>query len=236
MANGQIVGTPNTACFSDVQLFRLKTVMQESKLHAGSFIYREGDPANKLYYLVHGSVRITKATDDGRQLTIYLHQQGDLFGQVDPFHESAHSFGAEALEDTVIGVISRKALEEQLSQHGEFAVEFMKWMGLMHRLTQTRMRDLILFGKMGALCSLLIRLGNTYGAETEGRIKITKKLTNTELSDMIGTTRESINRMLSDLKKDEVISSDKGYLVIEKLDYLRNLCCCEHCPKEICRV
>ncbi|WP_425463900.1 Crp/Fnr family transcriptional regulator [Paenibacillus taihuensis] len=237
LANGQHVGTPNTACFSAVQLSRLKNVMQECKLSAGSFIYREGDPADKLYFLVHGSVRITKATDDGRQLTIYLHQQGDLFGQVDPFHESAHSFGAEVIEDAVVGMIPRKALEAQLSQHGEFAVEFMKWMGLMHRMTQTRMRDLILFGKTGALCSLLIRLVNTYGVESsEGHIKITRKLTNTELGDMIGTTRESVNRMLSDLKKDQIISNDKGYLVIENLEYLRSLCFCEKCPKEICRV
>jgi CRP/FNR family transcriptional regulator len=123
-----------------------------------------------------------------------------------------------------------------LLQHGDLAVEFMKWIGLMNRLTQSKLRDLMLSGKLGILCSLLIRLGNTYGIEQGGRILISNKLTNSELADMIGTTRESVNRILGDLKKAGVISYEDGHIVIQDLDYLRDTCQCENCPKEICRV
>lgn len=181
-------------------------------------------------------MRITKATDDGKHLVIYMHQEGDLFGQVDPFHESAHFFSAEILEDATVGIIQQQDLEVLLWQHGDLAVEFMKWMGLMHRLTQTKLRDLMLFGKLGTLCSMLIRLGNTYGIEKDGRILISKKLTNSELADMIGTTRESVNRILGDLKKAGAISYEDGHIVIQDLDYLRDTCHCENCPKEICRI
>jgi CRP/FNR family transcriptional regulator len=210
--------------------------MYENVFPAGSHLFWEGDPADKLYFLHKGRVRITKATDDGKRLVIYMHQEGDLFGQMDSFHESAHFFSAEILEDATVGIIQHQDLEVLLWRHGGLAVEFIKWMGLMHRLTQTKLRDLMLFGKLGTLCSLLIRLGNTYGTEKDGRILISKKLTNSELADMIGTTRESVNRILGDLKNAGAIFYEDGHIVIQDLGYLRDTCHCENCPKAICRI
>lgn len=217
-------------------LDKLKSIMYTKQVEKGSYLFWEGDPADKLYFVISGRIRTTKTSDSGRSFTMYLHQQGDLFGQLDPFQDSAHGFSAEVTEDGEIGIIQRKDLEVLLWQHGELAIEFMKWMGLMHRLTQTKFRDLMMFGKPGALCSLLIRLSNTFG-ETRGRnIYIDFKINNTEMADMIGATRESVNRMLSDLKKEEVIGYQDGHFIIKDIDYLRNVCHCENCPKEICRM
>ncbi|MFD0710656.1 Crp/Fnr family transcriptional regulator [Paenibacillus sp. GCM10027626] len=216
---------------------KLESIMYTRNMEKGSYLFWEGDSADKLYYIIEGRVRTTKASDNGRTLTMYLHQHGDLIGQMDPFQESTHSFSAEMTEDGKVGVIQRKDLEVLLWQHGDLAVEFMKWMGLMHRLTQTKFRDLMMFGKTGALCSLLIRLSNSYGITHEnGNIHIDLKVNNTEMADMIGATRESVNRMLSDLKKDEVVEFENGHIVIKNVQYLRDVCHCENCPKEVCRM
>jgi CRP-like cAMP-binding protein len=215
---------------------KLRGIMYTKQMEKGSYLFWEGDSADKLYYIISGRVRTTKTTDSGRSLTMYLHQTGDLFGQMDPFKDSMHTFSAEATEDCKIGIIQRKDLEVLLWQHGDLAVEFMKWMGLMHRLTQTKFRDLMMFGKTGALCSLLIRLSNSYGVARKDEIFIDIKMNNSEMADMIGATRESVNRMLSDLKKDDVIEYEDGHVVIKDLAYLRDVCRCENCPKEICRM
>ncbi|ACT03861.1 Crp/Fnr family transcriptional regulator [Paenibacillus sp. JDR-2] len=215
---------------------KLDSIMYKRAYEKGSCLFWEGDAADKLYFIMKGRVRAVKSTDSGRTLTLYLYQKGDLIGQMDPFPDSVHSFRAEVTEDAKIGVIQRKDLEVLLWQHGDLAVEFMRWMGLMHRLTQTKFRDLMMFGKTGALCSLLIRLSNSYGKPTAEHIFITLKISNSEMADMIGATRESVNRMLSDLKKDDVIAYEDGHLIIKNLRYLRETCCCENCPKEICRM
>jgi CRP/FNR family transcriptional regulator len=233
---GQTGSVHNTDCFSEGNLSRLKEIMYVGHFPAGAQLYWEGDPADKLYFLYKGKVRITKSTNDGKQLIIYMHQEGDMFGQVDSVDGSSHSFGAEVMEDATVGIVQQKDLEMLLWRHGDLAVEFMRWMGLMHRLTQTKFRDLMLFGKPGALCSLLIRLGNTYGSEEEEGILITKKLTNSELASMIGTTRESVNRILGDLKKAGAISYEHGHIVIRDILYLRDICHCENCHKDICRI
>lgn len=214
----------------------LQGIMYIKNAEKGSSLFWEGDKADKLFFIFGGRVRTTKSSDSGRTLTLYLHQKGDLIGQMDPFNDSVHGFSAEVTEDAKVGVIQRKDLEVLLWQHGDLAVEFMKWMGLMHRLTQTKFRDLMMFGKTGALCSLLIRLSNSYGKEKDGGIFIDLKINNTEMADMIGATRESVNRMLSDLKKEDVILYADGHFTIKDLHYLRDICHCENCPKEICRM
>ncbi|WP_127530249.1 Crp/Fnr family transcriptional regulator [Paenibacillus kobensis] len=215
---------------------KLERIMYIKSMGKGSRLFWEGDPAAKLYFIIEGRVKTTKETDSGRTLTLYLHQKGDLIGQVDPFKDSVHTFSAEATHDCTVGIIQRSDLEALLWQNGDLAVEFMKWMGLMHRLTQTKFRDLMLFGKSGALCSLLIRLSNSYGIMNNNGIHIDLRINNSEMADMIGSTRESVNRMLSDLKKEDVIEYHDGHVVIKNLEYLRTECHCENCPKEICRM
>lgn len=125
---------------------------------------------------------------------------------MDPFQDSAQNFSAEVTLDSTVGVIMRKELEDPLRQHGDLAIEFMKWMGLMHRMTETKFRDLMMYGKPGALCSLLIRLSNSYGVPIGEHTLIDYKLSNSEMADMIGSTREGVNRILSDMRKEEAIA------------------------------
>ena len=226
----------NTGVFSPENFKLIEEIMYETKVAAGTHLYWEGDIADKFFFIKRGSVQITKSNDEGKLFILYMHLNGDLFGQLDGLHGSSHSMNAEVTEDSVICHILNKDLEVLMWQHGSLAVEFMKWMGMMHRMTQTKLRDLMMFGKPGALSSMLIRLANTYGTPRGDAIYITKKLTNTELADMIGATRESVNRMLSDLKRDEVIEQENSYIIIRKLDALREICQCENCPVNICRI
>ncbi|TDF96592.1 Crp/Fnr family transcriptional regulator [Paenibacillus piri] len=234
--NSNVDGNFNTACFSEENFGKLMDIMYEQKAEAGSHLFWEGETADKLYFIKRGRIQITKTNDDGKSFILYMYGKNDLFGQLDPFHQSIHSFNGEVMEDSVIGVIQQKDLEVLLWQHGDLAVEFMKWMGLMHRMTQTKFRDLMMFGKPGALCSTLIRLTNSYGKPNGSGIVITKKLSNSELADMIGATRESVNRMLSDLKKLDILTMENGLMVIQDIEHLRSICQCENCPKNICRI
>ncbi|MBM6386478.1 MULTISPECIES: Crp/Fnr family transcriptional regulator [Paenibacillus] len=226
----------NTNCFSEVNFNHLLVTMKDRTFPEGTHLYWEGDVSDKLYYMKRGRAQITKSTDEGKELIMYMYQSGDMIGQADPFFGSKHTFSAEVLEDSEIGVLEHKDLEMLICQHCDFAIDFMKWMGIHHRLTQTKFRDLMLYGKPGALCSTLIRLSNSYGEPHGDHVIIHKKITHTDLSNMIGATRESVNRMLSDLRKKDAIEYDNGMIVIKDLKMLQGICHCELCPNEICRI
>lgn len=222
--------------FSETNFDKLKSIMYAKQAKKGEYLFWEGDLADRLFYVMKGEIRITKMSETGKSFILYLHQAGDLFGQMDPFLHSVQSFSAEVTADCEIGVIQRKDLEVLLWQHGDLAIEFMKWMGLMHRMTETKFRDLMMYGKPGALCSLLIRLSNSYGIPKGDHTLINYKINNSEMADMIGSTRESVNRMLSDMKKEDAVEFHNGQIVIKNATYLRDICHCENCPLEICRM
>jgi len=215
---------------------KLKSIMYDKTFEKGAVLYWEGDRADKLYFVRSGLVRLTKTTEGGRSFTFHLFRDGDLFGQIDSFEDSAHIFTAEAMERTHAGVIQRKDLEILLWQHGDFAIEFVQWMGMMNRMTQMKFRDFLTFGKPGALCSLLIRLANTYGEPDEGGLRIGIRLNHAEMADMIGATRECVSRIFGQLRREGAIDVKNGHIVIKNMNCLRSTCRCEFCPNEICRL
>ncbi|MBB6637975.1 Crp/Fnr family transcriptional regulator [Cohnella thailandensis] len=234
ISNEGLAGTAR--CFSADSFAKMQSIMYRKPIEKGSVLFWEGDPADKLIFVRSGRIRITKTSDTGRNMTLYMLQKGDLYGQPEPFANPVHAFSAEVLEDGEIGVMQMADLEVLLWQHGDLAIEFMKWMGLVHRMTQSKFRDLMLYGKSGALCSLLIRLCNSNGVQEKEGIYITLKISHAEMADMIGATRECVNRMLSDLRKEGVLTVREGHLLIKDVPYLRGVCRCDQCPMEICRL
>ncbi|MFC0472200.1 Crp/Fnr family transcriptional regulator [Halalkalibacter kiskunsagensis] len=226
----------NTFHLSEKTLTALTEIMYEQKVDAGTYLFWEGYAADKLFYIIEGNVKIVKGTADGKDYILNMYGSGDLFGELSSFMPINYSYNAIALSDCVISVIQQQDLEILLWQHGEIAVEFLKWTSLLNQTTQSKLRDLTFHGKLGALCSTLIRMANSYGKTFEDEIRITKKVKNGELGEYIGATRESVNRMLSDLRDKEILSQDKGYLVINNLKALKDICHCENCPLEICRM
>lgn len=230
------VSTANTNFFSERNLNLLKERMTEQHLKAGSHLFWEGEAADKLYLLHAGSTKITKSTEEGKELILHMYQQGDVLGLLNPFHASIHHFSAMAVEPCHVGVLSQQDLELLLLERNDLAIDFMKLMSINQRIMETKMRDLMMFGKSGALCSTLIRMSNSYGRKEGDTIVITRKITHTELSQMIGATRESVNRMLNDLRKQEIIDYDQDSIIIKDLEQLKAICRCENCPEEICRI
>ena len=225
--------------FSADQFARLQELMYPKRMEAGGYLFWEGEPTGKLYYLKSGRVKLRKSTDDGKDFILSILQAGDMLCEPEDGMKAVHSFSAEVIEDAELGVIQWKDLEILLYRHGDFAVRFMNWMALMHRVTDSKFRDLLLFGKPGALASTLIRLANSYGVASPDGIKIGIKLTHAELADFIGTTRESVNRMLNGFKADGTIDIRKGRIVILRLSALQAIChcpACPSCPKEVCRI
>ncbi|CAM3043312.1 Crp/Fnr family transcriptional regulator [Paenibacillus sediminis] len=225
--------------FTEGNFNKLQSIMYYRHVSAGSNLFWEGDEAGKLYYIRSGRVKLKKSTDEGRDFILSICRQGDLIGEYGGWGPLHFTYSAEVIENAEIGIIQEKDLEVLLYQHGDLALEFTKWLGLMHRTTQSKFRDLMLYGKPGALASTLIRMSNTYGVQCEDGIRLDIKLTNTDFADLIGATRESVNRMLNDLKTSGTLDTVQGKIVIRRLEDLRCICNCPKfpsCPKEICRI
>ncbi|MEK4228485.1 Crp/Fnr family transcriptional regulator [Solibacillus sp. FSL H8-0538] len=218
------------------QLFQEHGV--HTKAEKGSHIFQEGERAESIFLIQSGTIQISKETESGKELTIRICSNEGLIGESLLFCKlNYHATTAKALEASELLVVHNDALELLLTEHPSLMMDYLKWIQTENMKNQSRLRDLVLHGKKGALFSTLIRLANTYGEfRSENEIYINYALTNTEMANLCATSREMINRMLNDLKKHGVITIGKGYITILDLQFLKDEIDCENCPLSICRI
>lgn len=203
----------------------------------GRFLFQEGMPADELYVIISGKIQISKITADGRELSLRICGENDICGELTLFTDSPrYLLSAKVLEEGEIAAIKKEILESEIFHNSKLAFEFMKWMSDHFRKTQTKFRDLVLNGKRGALFSTLIRMTNSYGIQKGNEILIDLPLTNQELANFCGTSRESTNRILSELKRDNIISVKKGKISVLDLQYLKDEIGCENCSAVYCNI
>ncbi|MCJ7842726.1 Crp/Fnr family transcriptional regulator [Lederbergia sp. NSJ-179] len=216
----------------------LESIVQHEKaMGKGEYVFQEGDRADFLFIVRSGKVQIGKVTSEGREITFRICKPGDFICEVSLFDEpSSFTVYAKVLEAGVFCIIPKKALEEKLVLQPDLSIEMIKMMNIQHQQSQSKFRDLVLHGKKGALYSTLIRLTNSYGVEHEDGVLINLPLTNQELANFCGMTREVVNRLLRELKKEGKLTMINGRIVIHDLAYLKREIHCENCPIEICNI
>jgi CRP-like cAMP-binding protein len=228
----------DTKLMSDNLRQLLISIGRKRKIRKNTYLFQEGMDAKEIYLVQSGLIQIGKLTPDGKELSLRICKKDDLVGELTLFSdESKYMLSALALDDCDIITINKTTLEQELAHNNALTFEYMKWMSVHLRKTQSKIRDLLLNGKKGALYSTLIRLSNSYGVKQDDGLLIDIVLTNQELANFVASARESVNRMLSDLKKQKVISlNDTGKIIIHKIDFLRMEIGCENCPIEICNI
>ncbi|CAM3736654.1 Crp/Fnr family transcriptional regulator [Mesobacillus zeae] len=206
-------------------------------LEKGTFLFHEGQPAKEMYILLSGKAHVFKMNAEGKELYLRLCKKNDIVGELTLFTvDPRYLFNVRMIESGKVAAINIEALERVLFNNGRLAAEFMKWMNDHIRKTITKFRDLVLNGKKGALYSTLIRLSNSYGVQNSGGIMIDVALTNQDLANFCGTARESVSRMLGELRNEGIISISRKKITIHDLQYLRTEIDCENCPTEFCNI
>jgi CRP-like cAMP-binding protein len=216
---------------------KLLNIMTNKRVNQGMTLFHEGEKEEYIFWIHSGKVKLIKTTGDGRELTLVVCAKDEMIGELSLFDPDAlYTSTAVVFEDGEIGVMQKSQLELLLSKDPDLSIEFMKRLSLLNRINQSKFRDLMLYGKQGALYSTLIRMTNSYGIKKEDGIFIDMKMSNQELADFIGVARETLNRMVNELKRMNVISYKDGYITVHDLQYLRKYMECGDCPADVCRI
>ncbi|GBF11171.1 MAG: Crp/Fnr family transcriptional regulator [Tepidibacillus sp.] len=200
----------------------LKNALVERTVRKGTVLFVEHDPADAIYFLRKGKVRLTKSTPDGKELILHIRKPGDLFAEVALFRKTIYPATAEMIEDGEVVIIRNQDLEQIIMRYPEIGISIIQIMGERLHQAQSKLRDVTLYGKLGALSASLVRLAEEYGVKTEEGIAIQLTLTHQELANFIGAARENVNRMMSTLEKNGILTMKRGEIVIKDLEELKN--------------
>lgn len=213
--------------FSDLpekELTDIHKITTERGYRKGSTIFYEGDPGEGFHFLKTGKVKIVKMTDDGREHIINILSPGDLFAEVLVFNSRSYPATAIAVEDSKVGVIKNADLERLILNNNLLALQLIKALSQRLLFAQQKIKNLALNDVAARTAETLLRLGSQHGKTLPtGQIEITLDLSRQDLASLVGTTRETVTRTLSSLKKDKIIDFDGGKMVILQPGKLQRL-------------
>lgn len=225
-----VLSTESVECLS-------KLAYQTLKVRKGTHLFQEGQDGDRFFVVLKGKFQINKLSGDGKQLCLRLCGPSSIMGELMIFaKDGKYLFSGRALEDSEVLVIKNEAIERELLTNPLFAADFMPVMTDHIRKQHTKFRDLVLYGKKGALYSTLIRMTNSYGVPVENGILLDVQMTNQDLANFSSTTRESVNRSLNELKGMGVLSFEGRKIIIHDLEYLKQEINCENCPASYCNI
>lgn len=196
---------------------RLGSYMKTRKVSRGSTIFAKGDPGTGLMGVLAGSVKISVPSADGRDVVLNIIQAGDIFGEIALLDGHPRTADAIAMSDCELIVIERRDFIEYLRSQPDITLKFIEILCARLRRTSEQVQDLTFLNLPTRLAKVLLRL--TAEIETSARgHKVT--MTQRELSQIIGRSRESTNKQLRTWTKLGWIRLERGGITVLAPDKL----------------
>lgn len=168
---------------------------------AGQVIFHHGDPGGLLYIISKGKVKITYSTPEGQEATLAILGAGDFFGELALLDDSPRSASAEAMETTDTLTLHREDFRRYLGSNPDFALHVLQSMARNIRRLNSQLSDIFFLDLPGRLARALLRLADEHGRVEKEGIVIELSLTQTDLAEMTGATRVSINKALGRFRR-----------------------------------
>ncbi|HEY2212537.1 MAG TPA: Crp/Fnr family transcriptional regulator [Bradyrhizobium sp.] len=193
---------------------------KHSTLKRGATIVSKGDPGNSLVVVVSGTVKISISSPDGRSAILNLIGAGEIFGEVALLDGRARTADATANTNCEIYVIDRRDFIPFVRSQPALAMKLIELLCDRLRWTSDQVEEVILQNLPGRLASALLRLTEKHKLAPAGR---TIAITQQEISEMVGMTRESINKQLRAWAARNWVRLEHGAIVVLNAEMLREL-------------
>lgn len=186
---------------------------------AGTRLFEMGDPGTRLHIVIEGEVRITVPSTEGKEIALALIGAGEVFGEVAVLDGGARTAAAVVVRPTRLLALERRELLAVMARHSEVAERMLEVVCAHLRRATTQIEELSFVGAPMRLARTLLRLAHVQEAALTDGCAVT--VTQRELGEAIGMTRENTNRLLKELERRALIGIDKGRIVILHMAELR---------------
>ncbi|MGZ4965328.1 MAG: Crp/Fnr family transcriptional regulator [Limisphaerales bacterium] len=199
---------------------RLAPRVITTKIKKGAIIFRKGDIGSKLYAVRAGAVRISAPSEEGKDAIFNLVVPGELFGEIAFLDGEQRTADAVAINNCELMVIERRDFIPLIRDNPEVAIRLIKILCARLRKTSEQVEDIVFLGLPNRLAKVLLHLYQPSAAALpSSKIYVTQR----EISQMIGVSRESANKQLQEWQRKKWLKLERGGLVIFAPQALRDL-------------
>jgi len=198
----------------------LGSYMKTRKVARGTSIFAKGDPGTGLMGVLAGTVKVSVASADGKDIVLNLFHEGEVFGEIALLDGRPRTADATAMSECELVVIERRDFVPFLSDHPDVMLKFIEILCSRLRRTSEQVEQLILKDLPGRLASALLGLTAQRKLDPASR---TIAITQQEIGEMVGMTRESINKQLGAWAARKWVRLEHGAIVVLDANSLREL-------------
>ncbi len=203
-------------------LAELATVAVRREVPAHEIVYSADEDEGMVYFLDEGKVRLCKVTEDGREVTLAVLSEGEIFGELGSAEETSCDTFADALEDTRVYAIPRESFEAFCLKLPQVSLAVIGEIADRLRRRESQIEDLVFRSVSERVASTLLRLAEDHGRVSRRGITIDLRLTHKDIANMVASTRETVTGVLSGLRKLGAIEMDHKRVLIADGDILRD--------------
>lgn len=183
----------------------------------GDEIFREGDTDHRMYLLETGRVKLTRTSNDERVQLLSIHAPGEVLGEIPVFDPNGGPRTASAIamtNGTHVVWLEHDVLFSWLDQHPRVAIDMLQVMAARLRANNERISELVFMDVPARLAKTLLNLASRFGEPVEVGLKVPHDLTQEELAQLVGSSRETVNKALMDFSNRGWIARDGRSIVI----------------------
>jgi CRP/FNR family cyclic AMP-dependent transcriptional regulator len=186
----------------------IKSVGEIAEFPRGHVIFHEGEAGDRLYIIESGKVKIGRGGVDGREVLHRIVGPGDMFGDLSLFDPGPRASTATTVTEVRATSLDRYALRQLIRHRPELAEELLRVLARRVRRAGTAAADLVFSDVPGRLARTLLQLAARFGIQESGGLRVVHDLTQVELAQLVGSSRETVSKTLSDFGR-------RGWLRLE---------------------
>lgn len=198
--------------------------MRRRRFPRGDIIFQKDDPGQSLFIIESGSVRIYMPGAQGTDLTLAVMGPGDFFGDMSLLDGRPRSASASAAAESVLLSVERTDFSNLLRARPDAALAILEVIAGRLRESDQMASDLAFLDASGRLARKLLELGEANGVKRGDGVLLNTSLTQEDLANMIGVTRESVNRNLSMFRRMGLLGREGRKIVVRDTERLRSYC------------
>lgn len=198
----------------------LRASMEATRLGKGQILFHEGERGDRLYVIVEGKVKLGHTSSDGRESLLAVLGPSELLGELSLFDPGPRTATATALTETTLMGLGHSALRPWLTGRPEVAEALLQALAQRLRRTNEQMADLVFSDVPGRVAKTLLDLGEKFGRPLPDGIHVTHDMTQEELAQLVGASRETVNKALADFAARGWIRLESRSVVLIEPDRL----------------
>jgi len=218
--NDVVLRTPLFANLDETESASLLALMTEVTFARGATLFREGERGDRLYVITSGKIKLGHSASDGRENLLAVLGPGEMLGELSLFDPGPRTATATAVSDATLTELPHSQLLPWLKAHPSVAMPLLG--ALAHRLRRTNeaLADLVFSDVPGRVAKALLDLSRRFGQPVEDGIRVAHDLTQEELAQLVGASRETVNKALADFTARHWVRRDGRAVVLVDIERL----------------